>query len=198
MHQQDINQYIIQFSYLGIFLWFAIVEQLTPVPEEVSLMSLGYLCMHSSLNIYLSMTVSMLALTVADNLFFYLALSGNKFIHRFTRKVESKVMDKIKSGLQKHAVKTLLLTALIPKLRFLSPVIAAGSGIRWKLFFLVNLAATGFYTVFYFLMGVLFHHQLESLLKEFRQARHIIFISVMLLASVLIMIRLNKSLLKKK
>lgn len=191
MHQQDVVQYVLQFSYLGIFLWFAFIEQVTPVPEEVSLMSLAYITMHTALNPWISGLVALSGLTVADNTFYYLSFSGNKLIGRLTGKVNSKLLDKLKVKIRTKPVPAILTMGLLPKLRFLSPILAAATGISWKLFFGINLIVTTFYVAVYMLIGIFFHTQLQSILKELHTWQHIIFITLMVLAVLLFVYKLN-------
>src|ERR1700716_292775 len=99
MHN-DLSHYIYQFSYLGIFLWFVVIEQVTPVPEEVSLMTVGYISVHSSLNPFICWSVSLGGLLIADNLLFYLSHTGNKITKKWLRKVNSRWIHKIKEDLK--------------------------------------------------------------------------------------------------
>ena len=48
METHDITHYIAHYSYLGIFIWFFLIDQLTPIPEELVLVTVGYLT-HSDL-----------------------------------------------------------------------------------------------------------------------------------------------------
>jgi membrane protein DedA with SNARE-associated domain len=83
--------------------------------------------------------------------------------------------------LQEHAAKTIFLMAMIPKLRFLSPIISGASNIKFRLFLLVNSAATLLYTVFYFLLGIIFYRQLNNVIHRLSYLQHIIFIASMIL-----------------
>lgn len=189
----DLYQYVDDFSYAGIFIWFAFVEQLTPVPEEVSLISLGYLSMHTVLNPLICGIVSVIGLLCADNLFFFLALKGNKLVQQLTGKINNQLINRIKQNLQRNPRKTLVIMALLPKLRFLSPVISATLGIRWRLFLLINSLATIFYVTLYMLIGILFHHQLQEMLRELHTMRHIIFIIFMIVLSIIIFFMIKKT-----
>ncbi|HEU4574911.1 MAG TPA: VTT domain-containing protein [Chitinophagaceae bacterium] len=186
MHYSELSQYILHFSYFGIFLWFAIVEQVTPIPEEVSLASLGYLSMHTTLDPVVCGVVSFAGLTVTDNALFLLSEKGSAVSQKLLGSISARLVVEIKSRLNKHPSLTLVTMALLPKLRFLSPLVAAVSGISWKHFLAVNGAATAFYVTFYMGVGILFHQQLQKVLKEFALLQHLVFILVMLLAGVLI------------
>jgi membrane protein DedA with SNARE-associated domain len=186
------------FTYPGIFLWFAIIEQFTPVPEEVALMTVGYISMHTALNPVLCGAVSIVGLLTADNVFFYLALKGSKLSERALKKVNHKLLDKMKDGLHRHAVKTLIVMGLLPKLRFLSPVVSATTGISWKLFMIVNTTVTAFYVTVYMVIGYFFHNQLQAILKKVQLAQHGIFIGVMIIVGAVIIWGIGKYVNEKK
>ena len=78
MPHTDLSGYIYHLSWFGIFLWFAFLEQLTPIPEEISLMTLGYISLITSLNPLISGAVALAGLLTADNLLYYFSMKGNK------------------------------------------------------------------------------------------------------------------------
>ena len=197
MPHTDLPNYIYHLSWFGIFLWFAFIEQLTPVPEEISLMILGYLSMTTSLNPLLSGVVAATGLLTADNLLFYFSLKGNKLTRKLTDKTNTQLLDRLRRNLQHHAKKTLIIMALLPKLRFLSPVISATAGISWKLFLFINSAATVFYVTVYMLIGILFHSQLGVVLRKVKLWQHIIFIAAMAGITVFLILTIRKLIIKK-
>ncbi|MEX6690903.1 VTT domain-containing protein [Danxiaibacter flavus] len=198
MEHSDLSAYIYSFSYLGIFFWFALLEQLTPIPEEVSLISLGYICTHSSLNPLLAGAVSVVALLTTDNVFFYLSLKGSKVVKKTIGKVSSGVLKRLRTNLKKNAKSTLFVLALLPKLRFLSPVVSATVGISWKLFFIVNSIATGLYVAFYIVVGMLFQKQLAKSLQKLHLTQHITFVASMACITVIVFIVIKKWVANKK
>ena len=197
MLHTDLPGYIYHLSWFGIFLWFAFLEQLTPVPEEISLMTLGYISITTSLNPLISGAVAAAGLLTADNLLFYLSLKGNKLTKKLTDKTNTQLVDRLRQNFQHHAKKTLLVMALLPKLRFLSPVIAATASISWKLFFWVNSAATIFYVAVYMLIGILFHSQLGVVLHKVKLWQHIIFIGAMVGIAIFLTLTIRKLIIKK-
>lgn len=197
MPHTDLPNYIYHLSWFGIFLWFAFIEQLTPVPEEISLMILGYLAMTTSLNPLLSGAVAAAGLLTADNLLFYFSLKGNKLTRKLIDKTNTQLLDRLKRNLQHHAKKTLIIMALLPKLRFLSPVISATAGISWKLFLVINSAVTVFYVAVYMLIGILFHSQLGVVLRKVKLWQHIIFIAAMAGIAVFLILTIRKLIIKK-
>lgn len=82
--------------------------------------------------------------------------------------------------------------ALLPKLRFLSPLISASAGISWRLFFWINSIATVFYVALYVLIGILFQRQLQMALHELQVWQHVIFAVVMIAIAILIILNIRK------
>ncbi|QEC65781.1 hypothetical protein FRZ67_00105 [Panacibacter ginsenosidivorans] len=188
----SLPDYIYHLSYIGIFLWFAFIEQVTPVPEEVALITVGYTSMHTKLEPVVCGVIAIAGLLTADNLIFYLSLKSNKLVEKLTGKVNKHLADKIKMNFQKNAVKTLIVMALLPKLRFLSPVISAASGISWKLFLFINSLVTVFYVTVYMLIGIFFQKQLNAVLHELALWQHIIFVAIILTIAIFLIVKIKK------
>jgi membrane protein DedA with SNARE-associated domain len=192
MPQTDLHNYIYHLSWFGIFLWFAFIEQLTPVPEEISLISLGYLSLNTPLNPLFSGAVAVMGLLTADNLLFYLSLKGSSLTKKFINKINAQLLNSVGRSLKRNAIKTLIIMALLPKVRFLSPIISATSGIRWKLFFFINSAATVFYVAVYMLIGVLFQNQLNVVFRKLKAWQHVIFFVAIAAIAVFLILRNRK------
>jgi membrane protein DedA with SNARE-associated domain len=193
MLHTDLASYVSALSYLGIFLWFSIGEQLTPIPEEVSLISIGYLSVYASLNPFMAGLASLAGLLTTDNLLFFISLKGNKLAGMLQKKINNKILEKARVNLRRHAIKTIIVMAMIPKLRFLSPIISAISGISWKIFLVVNSAATAFNVAIYMLLGIFFHNQLHRLLRKLIVMQHAIFIVFMICFAVMIMALIKRN-----
>jgi hypothetical protein len=103
MPHTDMPGYIYHLSWLGIILWFAFPEQLTPAPEEISLMTLGYISIITSLNPLISGAVAAAGLLTADNLFFHFSLKGNKLTRKLTDKTNTQMLDRLKLNFQENA-----------------------------------------------------------------------------------------------
>jgi membrane protein DedA with SNARE-associated domain len=198
MQHHDLSYYVLQFSYLGIFLWFAIIEQLTPIPEEVYLMTLGYIAVHAGMNIFLCGIAALAGLLTTDNLLFYLALKGNKFSQKLLRKINHELLDKIKKKLQKKAAVTIFIGALVPKLRFFNPLIAGSINIKFKIFFIANALAALLYVAVYMCIGILFHNQLNYILKKLAYVQHGVFIVVMVAIAIFIAVKMKKLVFEKQ
>ncbi len=188
----NLLHYIYQLSYFGVFLWFAVLEQFTPIPEEASLMSLGYISMHTNLSPWLGGIVALAGLISTDNFLFYLSLKGNKLSQRLLHKANSTLQDKIRHYLQLNTNRALFVMALLPKVRFFSPIIAASAGVSWKQYFIVNLVATLLYVTVYMIIGIAFHRQMQSIFKELHLPHHFIFIAFVVILSIVFFLLYQK------
>ncbi|WP_413997638.1 DedA family protein [Flavobacterium sp. W1B] len=184
----EINSYH-QISYLGVFLWFVFLDQLTPIPEEVTLLTIGYIAERHLINPYYAGFLAFLGLTIIDNIFYWLAFSGNKIINRLKNAVSEKLQIKYSKKLEQNPVRTLLILSFIPKIRFFSPIFAGLFRVKWSLFFLVNGLGTIVFVIVYIAVGMLFHHSLEYLLKELEIIRHSIFVGFMIVITLIVFFR---------
>jgi membrane-associated protein len=184
-------------SYLGIFIWFLFLDQLTPIPEEVTLLSVGYIAAHHLINPYFAGLSAFMGLTIIDSVFYWLAFSGNKWINRFKNNISEKLQKKYLKGLKEHRVRTLLLLSFIPKLRFFSPIFAGMFRVRWQTFFVVNGIGTVIFVIGYIAAGMLFKNSLEYLLKEVELLRHSIFIVFMVLITLVVFFKFSRKLIRK-
>ena len=179
-------------SYLGIFIWFLFLDQLTPIPEEVTLLSIGYIAQHHLVNPYIAGLSAFCGLTIIDNLFYWLSFSGNKLIIRFKNKIGEKMRQKYINGMENHAVRTLLILSFIPKIRFFSPIFAGLFKVKWSTFFIVNGVGTIIFIAVYIVAGMLFHSGLAYLLKELEMLRHFIFVIFMVVITIIVFFKFTR------
>ena len=185
-------------NYFGIFIWFLFLDQLTPIPEEVTLLSIGYIAEHHLINPYLAGLAAFLGLTIIDSVFYWLAYSGNKLINRFKKNSSKKLQENYLKGLKEHKVRTILLLSFIPKVRFFSPIFAGMFRVKWQTFFVVNGIGTIIFILIYIAVGMLFHSSLEYLLKQVELLRHSIFIGSMILITLVVFFKFTRKLIYKK
>ena len=183
-------------SYAGIFIWFLVLEQFTPIPEEVMLLGIGYAAGHGLMNIYWGALSAFMGLIIFDTTLFILAFSGNKLINRFKNKMSKNVFEKYEKKISEHPVKTLLIMSFLPKLRFFSPIVAGAFHIHWKKFILVNTLCTFTYVALYIGAGMFFHQGLEALFRKVESVRHLIFIGILIGVGIFLVIWMKKKLSK--
>lgn len=192
MESHDITYYIIRYSYLGIFIWFLIIDQLTPIPEELVLLTVGYLMHSIPIHPVFAGISAAMGLMIVDNIYYYLAFTGNKWTQRVQQKQRKLLIRKFSQELQKHQIRTLLIIAFIPKVRFFGPILAGFSKLPYKHFLLINSVGTLTYVTVYLSMGYYFHHAMELIIKKVEIYHHGIFAVFVLTMAVLISLYVNK------
>ncbi len=162
----DFQQLIEQFSYLGIFFWFAFFDQITPIPEELVLITMGFIANQGHLDPVLAGAVAVGGLMVIDNLYYGLGRSGKMIFNRFRKASEMEVMERFKTRIKQHDWQTIFMMSYFPKLRFITPFLAAAAGIRWARFAMINAASSATYVTLYILLGIFFQQQLQAIKLE--------------------------------
>src|SRR5437016_5790474 len=88
----DLQSYFSSYGYFGIYFFFVTVEQIAPIPEEISLIVIGYLAAHHFFRPIFSGLFSVAAFLTIDIIYFQLTKHGNKFIKKITKRAESPQM----------------------------------------------------------------------------------------------------------
>ncbi|HEU4716996.1 MAG TPA: VTT domain-containing protein [Bacteroidia bacterium] len=176
MNNDHLTHLILVYSYAGIFTWFVFFDQLIPLPEEAALLSIGYLAAQVPLNIFFCMLSSVVALLLIDNFYYYLTKRGSRLTERMKKKLGEHTRAKTQAYMNRNSTWTLFGLALLPRIRFFAPMLAAGFNVSWKKFAIVNSAATVLYVLVYTLLGYVFHNRLDKLMHETELLRHIVFI----------------------
>lgn len=192
METQDIAYYISHYSYVGIFLWFFLIDQLTPIPEELVLVTVGYIVHTGLINPFFAGIAALLGLMLVDNIYFLLAYKSNKWTQKLKKKQRGKVMNKFQEKLRKNQISTLFLIAFIPKVRFFGPIIAGLSKISHKRFFIVNMCASSIYVALYLTLGIFFHNTIEHVIHKLELQQHAVFGIFILIMAISISLLVNK------
>lgn len=187
----EFESYIAHLGYIGIFIWFTTIDQLTPVPEEGTLLTIGYMAANNIFNPLIAGSISLLAFLSVDIVYYFLARSGNKLITKISRG-NNKLISNYIDGLKKHMVRSLFILCFIPRMRLFGPILVGSLNLPFKKFLLTDWLALSLFTALYISLGVLFHKTLYNLLKELELLRHSIFILLVMVIVVLIVIWMRK------
>lgn len=188
----DFPEYIQLFGYLGIFLFFITVDQVTFIPEEITLLTIGYLSSHEVFNPFIAGVISCAAFVIVDATYFYLAKKGVKFTKRL-QKGKGEQLKKVKEKLKHDFPKTLFILCFIPRMRLLAPIISGALNIPIKRFLIYDIISLVLFTGVYISLGMIFHQGLSSFHSELETLQHIIFAGFVLLVGILILINVQKS-----
>lgn len=185
--------YIEQFSYIGIFLMFALAGYVIPVPEEILLLLIGYIAALGFFNVYIAAFASLLGIILGDNMVFWLSkYSRNIIIKSLKKKISKKDIIKYRGFMKSHIGKSIFILRFTPGLRFLSPLLAGSMNVKSKKFFLYNLTAIIIYVPVIIFIGYHFNTQLSMIIRRLKIAKHIIFVLLLAVIGLLISLYANR------
>jgi membrane protein DedA with SNARE-associated domain len=192
LSSDEIQEYFMRWGYLGIFFWFVTIDQIAPLPEEISLIVIGYFCSNGTLNPVLAGVFSLLAFVTVDLVYYSLTISGNKLIKKLTVRAKKNVFGKYKDRLKKNMPGTLIVMCFIPRMRQLGPVFVALGKLPVKKFILYDTLGLSVFTALYISIGIIFHHNLEELISKVGIWQQIIFAAALIVAGGLVLFFLQK------
>jgi membrane protein DedA with SNARE-associated domain len=181
----DVQDYFSRYGYIGIYLFFITVDQIAPVPEEITLIVIGYFSSIGYLNPVLAGAFSIAGFMTIDTIYYYLTKTGNKFIKKITKNANASRLKKYKEKMKDHTFKTLLIISFIPRMRLLAPVFVALMKIPFPKFLLYSAITLGIHATVYISLGIIFHSSLSSLIEKSETMGWIIFIAALVVMVVL-------------
>lgn len=170
--------YLSSVSYLLIFLLFLATGLGLPIPEELTLLVIGYLASYDILELIPVMITSFFAVFLSDNLGFFIGKYNQPFIQRF---IPKDTFNLAKKHMHAHGKKTIFLTRFVCGLRVLFPIVAGSVGIPWKTFILIDTSAIILLVPTFILLGYFFGPSIGHIGKIIITLDRIILISLALL-----------------
>lgn len=192
MKDHELLKLIQQYSYLGIFVWFALVQLIFPIPQEIALISIGYISTHIKINILISILASGIGILASDLLIYILSRSGSKLTNMLLSKFDKSFLNKIKGEVDHKTYVSLFVLLLLPEVRMVAPLLSGAMNISPKKFILVDLAANILLSSVYLLLGKFFYSTLKTLGGKYKEYEHWIFGGIMLLIMVGIILFVRK------
>jgi len=181
------STFVARFGYLGILLWFLTFDQFTPIPEEVSLLIVGYLSAHQVFHPIIAGVFCMVAFITVDTVYFFLSKKGSSWIKKKT-KSSSPVIRSFKSKLKKNTAKAILILCFIPRMRMFAPILAGSMKLSLKRFLLFDSMALALFTTVYLLLGFIFNRSLQKIIKQAKGLQNILFFAALLMITLVIIL----------
>jgi len=181
----DVQDYFSRYGYIGIYIFFVTIDQVAPVPEEITLIVIGYFSSIGYLNPFLAGLFAIAGFMTIDTIYYYLTRSGNKFIKKMMKNTNTSKLKGYKQKMKEHTFKTLLVISFIPRMRLLAPVFVALMKIPFPKFLLYSAITLAIHAAIYISLGVIFHNSLSSLIEKSQTMGWIIFIAALVVMVVL-------------
>ncbi|MBI5398309.1 DedA family protein [Candidatus Woesearchaeota archaeon] len=195
---QLLTDYLANLSYLGIFLLVVLLNTFTPFPEEILLMSIGYISALGYVEFYKVELASIAALIVGDNILFWASRSGGRFLrHRFPDVGHGRV-SRVRERLRGNICRTVVMLRFIPGLRIVGPTVSGSMKLRWSVFQFYDALAIVLYASVYLFVGFYFHNILSTIVTKVEVLRHIIFVLVLVIVAIVLAVLVRNGFFAKK
>lgn len=191
----DFVNFISRLGYFGIYIWFISFDQLTPLPEEFSLLLIGYLVANHIFNPFLAGIASLAGFLTIDIIYYFLSKSGSKLLRRNNKEFTSSLLKSYKEKLTTNLPKTLLILCFIPRIRLWAPIMIGAMKVPFGKFMFYNTIGLAAFTALYLSLGVFFHQGLSVLFQKMKLIQNIVFfgsIAIIAIITLLIIRKRNK------
>jgi membrane protein DedA with SNARE-associated domain len=170
------------FSYVGLFLMLLGAAIVLPIPEEITLLTAGYLIAIGIINWPLGLAVSVVALLAGDSFLFYLARLGGSHAQKLRARVNKIGLEKTWIFSPKQSLRAVFILRFLTGFRFIAPIYAGFEQAKWKWYLLVDLLAILIFVPGMLWLGYFFHASIIPFVAGFEVVRHGVFIIVLAFA----------------
>jgi membrane protein DedA with SNARE-associated domain len=172
------------FSYFGLFLLLFGGSVVIPIPEEVTLLTAGYLITLGYFSAPIAAAVSVLGLFSGDVLLFWFARLGSSYAKRLRERVNKIGLEKTWIFSPEKVMRPVFLLRFITGFRFIAPIYAGFEQAKWKSYVLVDLLSICIFVPIMLSLGYAFHSSIIAFIAGFEIVRHTFFVLVLALAGV--------------
>ncbi|MGB9625836.1 MAG: DedA family protein, partial [Phycisphaerae bacterium] len=164
-------------SYLGILLALLAAGFGVPIPEDIPLLTAGYLCHLGQTNLWLMLPLTLTGVLGCDIILYRMGLRLGDHVleHRWTRRLFRRgTLVTAKAQFRRHGAKIVFAGRFMPGARAVIFVSAGIVGMRWWKFLLVDGTAALISVPTLVLLGWYFGEKSEALLARVRHAEYYI------------------------
>lgn len=173
-----------QLSYPGLFLLLAGSAIVLPIPEEIILLTAGYLTAIGVVTFYWGIPVSIAGLLIGDVFLFTLARFGGEYAQKLRARVNKIGLDKTWIFSPQQPLRAVFILRFLTGFRFIAPIYAGFEQASWKGYLLVDILGIIIFVPLMFAFGYEFHNSIVAFIAGFEIVRHAVFIFVLALAGV--------------
>lgn len=180
------------FVYPGIVVSMFLAGTLTPLPEEIVLLSIGYGASTHAFHLFPALFAAMLGALLGDATLFGIVRHGGAYADRLYRMftyTKSKKVRRMVAREDTFPMHYIVVSRFIVGVRSLGPVLAAHHAVSWTRFLLWDSLAVALYVPTVFFLGFHFHHTVLRLFQDAELLRHVLFGAVLVFLALYILTR---------
>jgi membrane protein DedA with SNARE-associated domain len=167
-------------SYLGVFGISILAMIVLPFPEEVTLISFGYLAGIGVFHLALLIPVCMAGLFVSDFFLYQLAYRGSKITTKFYQKLFAEKFDFLNDMTDEKLERLIIFSRFLIYFRFLSGFLAGYYKISFKKFAGYELVSLSIYTTLFISVGFFLRNQLERVVAGVGVVQNIVLVLIII------------------
>jgi membrane protein DedA with SNARE-associated domain len=190
---QLIEHYMLVYGYWAIFFGVMLENAGVPVPGETILLVGGYFASTGEFHLGLVMLIAATGAVIGDNIGFAIGHHyGRGFLLRVGRYLflTPKRLEHLEGYFTRYGNKTILVARFITGLRVIAGPLAGASKMRWRVFFVYNIAGAVLWSVVVATLGYFFGQSLPLIVKWLRVSGTILLFSA--IAIVIIVWRISR------
>ncbi|MDR3547659.1 MAG: VTT domain-containing protein [Candidatus Pacebacteria bacterium] len=168
-----------QLSYAGLFLLLFGGAIVVPIPEEITLLTAGYLVAIGDINAVIGVPVAVAGLLAGDCLLFFLARIGAAYAHKLRERVNKIGLDGTWLFSSSQPLRAVFLLRFLTGFRFVAPIYAGFEEVSWKGYLLTDIISVIIFVPLMFWLGYAFHASIIAFIAGFEVVRHALFILIL-------------------
>lgn len=174
-------------SYGGLWVVSFLSNAIIPVPEEITLLSFGYLAGTGKVDILFLIPIAISGLLTSDIIVYTLSKKGSRLVISIYEKFfAKKIENHSESWFDINLTKIVFFSRFLVQLRFIGPFLAGQKNMPLKKFISYDLLALSLYVPIYILLGKYFHSRVQSIINDVNVLRNIMLLMGGVILTVLL------------
>ncbi len=161
-----------------MFLLLAGAGIVSPVPEEITLITAGYFGALHLIDPIRAVPLAIVGLLIGDSILFFLGKSGSGYAKRIHLRFAERGLERTWIFSPDRPLRAVFILRFMTGIRMIAPIFAGLNNASWAGFLLTDFVALVIYVPLLFFLGFHFHNNILSFLATFEVIRHIVFWSV--------------------
>ena len=162
----------------------ALSGHIIPIPQDISLISVGYLAALGYINIVSAVILGILAPIASDAFLYYLSHHGSRFAPKPEKYADTWIYKFSMHHMHNNTIRAVVLMRFVTGFRFMSPVMGAYMSVPVKKYFVANGISALIFGPVFVLLGYVFHEQITFIIDTLKSIEHfggIAFVIVLIL-----------------
>ena len=179
-------------SYVLLFFLIGFAGYILFLPEEVVLITVGYLLSVGYGSAPKALAVCILGIICGDNLVYWLSRKGSRIVFRLREHLHGPRIVLWERRMMKHPWVSIFALRFVMGARFLAPMLSGMHKVKWRTFQLYNALAVLIYTPLLIWVGYAFHMHIQRIIHDAGIVRHLIFGLFAIVILILLWRRMQK------